>query len=84
MTEFTKVVRASTGFPTLRTTIPRSIVKQFNIIDGDLLAWQMTPAGDEIVTVVTKHESNTPITLTGLGKVEMTKEPSPETEENKR
>ena len=77
MTEFTKVVRASSGFPTLRTTIPRSIVKQFNISEGDLLSWQMTSSGNEIVAVVTKYETNTPFTLTNQG-VKMTNGPSPE------
>jgi hypothetical protein len=81
MTEFTKAVKASTGFPTLRTTIPRSIVKQFNIVEGDLLSWQMTPAGNEIVAVVTKYESNTPFTLTNKG-VKMTNGPTQENDEN--
>lgn len=80
MSELTKAVRASKTFPSLRTTIPMSIVKQFGIKNGDLLSWQMMDLHGEIVVVFTKYDSNTPFPLTSLGKVEVTRGPTVETD----
>jgi hypothetical protein len=65
MRKYTRVVKASTEFPTLRSTIPISLVKHFQIQEGDILSWQSARLNGEKVAIVTEFETNTPFTMTG-------------------
>jgi hypothetical protein len=78
--KYTKVVKATTEFPTLRSTIPRSIVKHFKIQQGDILSWQTARLNGEKVAILTKYETNTPFTMTGPQKFELTNGPISEPE----
>jgi len=52
MGEVTVLVKASSKFESLRTTVPKGIVKQWNLKEGDKLEWQLVASGDEMAVVV--------------------------------
>lgn len=41
MVDKTTLTKAASNSPSLRTTVPSSVVKQFGLKDGDLLEWVM-------------------------------------------
>lgn len=61
MSEVTKLTRAQTQRESLRTTVPRSIVKQFNLTSGDKLEWNLEIREGQFIIVVhpVKHSSET-------------------------
>ena len=54
MGERTVLVKASSKFDSLRTTVPMSIVKQWKLKDGDAFDWEWKVVDGEMVLVVTK------------------------------
>ena len=52
MGEITTLTKAATNTTSLRTTVPASIVKQFNLREGDKLNWVLEIKNSEIVIVV--------------------------------
>jgi antitoxin component of MazEF toxin-antitoxin module len=52
MGEITSISKASTTNESLRTTIPRAIVKQFNLTYKDQIEWIMKVEGGELVIQV--------------------------------
>jgi antitoxin component of MazEF toxin-antitoxin module len=52
MVEVTKLTPATTKKESLRTTVPRSIVKQFDLTSGDSLEWKMEVREGELIIVV--------------------------------
>ncbi|WP_084063635.1 AbrB/MazE/SpoVT family DNA-binding domain-containing protein [Geoglobus acetivorans] len=52
MGEITVLSKASTKSRSLRTTVPISIVRQFNLSEGDLLNWEMSAENGEIIIIV--------------------------------
>lgn len=59
MGEITKLFLAVKGKDSLRTTIPMSIVKQWNLTSNDYLDWSWDISQNKMVVVVRKYESNT-------------------------
>lgn len=53
MGEITTLTRAATKTTSLRTTVPASIARQFNLKDGDKLDWSLRAEDGEMVIVVT-------------------------------
>lgn len=68
MADFTTAIKASTKTDALRTTIPKSIVSQLRIEEGDTLSWQIQNFDGEFGVLFTKYESNTPIAMVSPGK----------------
>lgn len=52
MGETTVITRATSKSKSLRTTIPMGIVKQFNLLEGDKLSWEIRAEGGELIIVV--------------------------------
>jgi len=52
MGEITVLTKATSKSKSLRTTIPISIVKQFNLSEGDKLNWELRAEGGELIIVV--------------------------------
>jgi bifunctional DNA-binding transcriptional regulator/antitoxin component of YhaV-PrlF toxin-antitoxin module len=52
MGETTVLTKAATRSRSLRTTIPIGIVRQFNLLEGDRLSWEIRAEGGELVIVV--------------------------------
>ncbi|RJS91379.1 AbrB/MazE/SpoVT family DNA-binding domain-containing protein [Candidatus Bathyarchaeota archaeon] len=52
MGEITVLTKATSKSRSLRTTIPMGIVRQFNLSEGDKLAWEIRAEGGELVIVV--------------------------------
>lgn len=52
MSEMTKLTRAQTQRESLRTTVPRSIVKQFNLTSDDKLEWNLEIRDGKFIIVV--------------------------------
>ncbi len=50
--EITTVVAATSKSASLRTTIPMSVVKQFDLNVGDKLDWSFEAKGGELTVVV--------------------------------
>lgn len=50
--EETTLTRAATNSTSLRTTVPASIVRQFNLSDGDKLDWSLRAEGGDMVIIV--------------------------------
>jgi antitoxin component of MazEF toxin-antitoxin module len=50
--EITKLTLAKTKSESLRTTIPMSIVRQFNLKAGDRIGWKFEVKNGELVIVV--------------------------------
>lgn len=53
MGETTKLTKAASTTTSLRTTVPSSIVKQFNLNNGDKLDWSLEVYDNKMVIVVT-------------------------------
>lgn len=61
MGETTKLTAAATQKKSLRTTVPRSLVKQFDMKIGDVLDWRLEARnGDLIIVVLPIRNSNRP------------------------
>jgi bifunctional DNA-binding transcriptional regulator/antitoxin component of YhaV-PrlF toxin-antitoxin module len=56
--EKTTLAKASSNFASLRTVVPMSIVKQWQLKEGDRLDWSWEARNGEIVIVVKKAEHN--------------------------
>jgi len=52
MGEVTTLNRATSKSNSLRTTIPKGIVRQFNLSEGDKLNWEIRAEGGELIIVV--------------------------------
>jgi antitoxin component of MazEF toxin-antitoxin module len=52
MGAITTLTKAATRTTSLRTTVPASIVKQFNLSDGSKLDWSLTVKDGEMIIVV--------------------------------
>ena len=52
MGEITTLSRATSKSDSLRTTVPKGIVRQFNLKEGDKLKWELRAKGDKLVIVV--------------------------------
>jgi hypothetical protein len=52
--EQTTLVKASTKFESLRTTVPMSIVKQWKLNEGDKLDWNWEVLNGKMVLVVSR------------------------------
>lgn len=50
--EVTSLTKASGRGESLRTTVPMSIVKQFDLKEGDKIRWELRSNGTEIEIVV--------------------------------
>lgn len=48
----TTINKASTITNSLRTTVPSSVVNQFNLRDGDKLDWTLKAENGEIIVIV--------------------------------
>ena len=55
--EKTRLVKASTQFESLRTTVPKSIVNMLKLKEGDTLDWQLTVVNGKMVLVVEKEQT---------------------------
>lgn len=51
--EVTSLTKASGRGESLRTTVPMSIVRQFDLKEGDKISWVLRSNGDSIEIVVT-------------------------------
>jgi hypothetical protein len=58
MGEITSINKASTTNESLRTTIPRSIVNQFNLTFEDKLEWILKAEGGELIIQVKPLKSH--------------------------
>lgn len=52
MGEITVLTKATSKSKSLRTTVPMGIVKQFNLIEGDKLNWEIRAERGELVIAV--------------------------------
>ncbi len=52
MVDSTSLTKAASNSPSLRTTVPSTIVKQFNLVEGDSLEWKMEAQADKICVIV--------------------------------
>jgi bifunctional DNA-binding transcriptional regulator/antitoxin component of YhaV-PrlF toxin-antitoxin module len=52
MGEITTLTKAATKTTSLRTTVPASIVKQYDLKDGDRLDWSFSVKEGEMVIIV--------------------------------
>jgi len=52
MGEITKIAKATPTGYSLRTTIPKGIVKQFDLKEGDKLEWKIKAEKDKLVIIV--------------------------------
>ena len=52
MGEITNLNRATTKNESLRTTVPRSIIKQFGLTENDQLEWILKAEGGELAILV--------------------------------
>ena len=60
MGEQTILIQASSKGKSLRTTLPMSLVKQFELKEGDRLDWKIQAKGDKLIIVVSpvKNQDN--------------------------
>ena len=52
MSEITVLSKATSKSKSLRTTIPIWIVRQFNLVEGDMLKWEIRAENGELIIVV--------------------------------
>lgn len=52
MTDITNLTKAASNSPSLRTTVPSTIVKQFGLVDGDQLEWTMQAQENQMIIFV--------------------------------
>lgn len=53
MSETTSLTKASTKGDSLRITVPKGIVRQFNLKEKDKLDWEIVAKDDQLVIIVT-------------------------------
>ena len=56
VTEKTTLAKASSNFASLRTVVPMSIVKQWQLKEGDQLDWSWEARNGEMIIVIKKAE----------------------------
>jgi hypothetical protein len=61
MGEITSLTKNTKGFASLKTTVPMSFVRQWELTDKDKLYWEWKVVNGEMMAVVAKHQ---PITFT--------------------
>jgi len=49
--QITSLTRANKSSDSLRTTVPASIIKQFELIEGDQLRWKLESEKNDIIHV---------------------------------
>ncbi|MFZ0925636.1 MAG: AbrB family transcriptional regulator [Halobacteriota archaeon] len=59
MSELTKLTPATSKKESLRTTVPRSIVKQFDLTSEDSLSWKLEVRNGELIIIVSPVHSGT-------------------------
>lgn len=52
MVDKTILTKAASNSPSLRTTVPSTVVKQFGLVDGDQLEWGLQAQESKIVILV--------------------------------
>jgi antitoxin component of MazEF toxin-antitoxin module len=52
LVEETILAKAASNTTSLRTTVPASMVRQFNLSDGDRLGWDLKVENGEMIIVV--------------------------------
>jgi len=57
MSEITVLTKAASKSK-LRTTVPKGIVKQFNLSEGNKLSWEIKAEGSELIIVVRLLKTN--------------------------
>jgi len=55
--ETTKVTKAASKSDSLRTTIPKGIVRQFGIVRGDLLDWKIKADNGDLIIIITPNKN---------------------------
>jgi len=55
--ELTTLSRAGPNTNSLRTTVPASIIKQFDLEDGDKIRWEFSIHNDQIVVIIRPEKS---------------------------
>jgi bifunctional DNA-binding transcriptional regulator/antitoxin component of YhaV-PrlF toxin-antitoxin module len=55
--EITTIAKASSNYASLRTVIPMSIVRQWNLKEGDKLDWSWEVRNSEMIVVVRKMKT---------------------------
>jgi antitoxin component of MazEF toxin-antitoxin module len=58
MGKITKLTPATSKKESLRTTVPRSIVQQFDLTSGDSLEWKLEVREGELIIVVNPVRTN--------------------------
>jgi hypothetical protein len=58
MSEITKLTPATSRKESLRTTVPRSIIKQFDLTSRDSLEWKLEVRDSELIIVVRPYKSS--------------------------
>jgi antitoxin component of MazEF toxin-antitoxin module len=58
MGKITKLTPATSKKESLRTTVPRSIVQQFDLTSGDSLEWKLEVRDGELIIVVRPYKSS--------------------------
>jgi hypothetical protein len=56
--EKTRLVKASTQFESLRTTVPKSIVNMLKLKEGDTLDWQLSVVNGKMVLIVEEDKES--------------------------
>lgn len=56
MVEITTLTKATPKSESLRTTVPASIVRHFNLKDGDTLSWELWAEKEGELVVIVKPE----------------------------
>lgn len=56
MGEKTTLTKAATKTTSLRTTVPKSIVNQFGLEDGDKLDWTLEAENNKMIIIVTPQK----------------------------
>lgn len=56
MGEKTTLTKAATKTTSLRTTVPKSIVNQFGLEDGDKLDWTLEVENNKMIIIVTPQK----------------------------
>ena len=59
MGKLTKLTPATSKKESLRTTVPRSIVQQFDLTSGDSLDWKLEVRNGELIIVVSPVRHST-------------------------
>jgi antitoxin component of MazEF toxin-antitoxin module len=68
MGEVTTIAKASSNYASLRTVIPMSIVKQWNLKEGDKLGWSWEVRNNEMFVAIRRAGQTDSIPLEGRGR----------------